>query len=52
MSKSGKDENFIVYGCVVVGGEILSKDTFDGYFLPGGTMCTSAYGGIGTGFEL
>jgi len=52
MSKCGKDENFIVYGCIVIWGEVLPKDAFDGYLLSCLTMCASAYGGEGSRLEL
>jgi hypothetical protein len=44
MTKSGKDENFIVYGSVLVWREITPKDAFDGYLISCGTMCTKADG--------
>ena len=50
MTERGEDEHLVVYGRVVAGREVLAEDAFDGDFLTGGTMRSTADGREGARF--
>ena len=52
MAEGGEDEDLVVDGGVVGGGEVFAEDAFDGYFFVGGAVGAAAYCGKGAGFEL
>ena len=52
VAEGGEDEDLVVDGGVVGGGEVFAEDAFDGYFFVGGAVGAAADCGEGAGFEL
>ena len=52
VAQGGEDEDLVVDGGVVAGGEVLAEDALDGDLLARGAVGAAADGGKGAGFEL